>query len=180
MGVSVRFYDHVLAAVMFGAILSQGVVLADAPPSAALVRTQGEPILTVYGQIKHSNDNGVAVFDLGSLAQLGVVAIETTTIWTSGTQTFEGVSMASLLAAVGAKGSAIRATALNDYAIEIPMSDAMDGSALLAFRMNGASLSPRDKGPIWVVYPYDSKKEFQTEVIYSRSIWQLDRIEVLP
>ena len=95
-------------------------------------------------------------------------------------QRFEGVPIASLMAALGAKGSAIRATALNDYAVEIPMEDAVQGRALLAIRMNGEELSPRDKGPIWVIYPYDAGTEFQTEVIYSRSIWQLNRIEVLP
>ena len=37
----------------------------------------------------------------------------------------------------------------------------------------------RDKGPLWIIYPYDQNTDYQTEVIYSRSIWQLDRIEVL-
>ncbi|RYH00603.1 oxidoreductase, partial [Salipiger sp. IMCC34102] len=36
----------------------------------------------------------------------------------------------------------------------------------------------RDKGPLWIVYPYDDTPEYRSEVIYSRSIWQLDRIEV--
>jgi hypothetical protein len=27
-----------------------------------------------------------------------------------------------------------------------------------------------------LIYPYDKKPEFQTEVVYSRSIWQLSRI----
>jgi hypothetical protein len=50
---------------------------------------------------------------------------------------------------------------------------------MIAFRMNGAPMSVRDKGPLWIVYPYDSDPRFQTEIIYSRSIWQLDRLEVL-
>ena len=43
---------------------------------------------------------------------------------------------------------------------------------------NGEPMSVRDKGPLWVVYNFDSNPEFQTEVMYSRSIWQLDRIVV--
>ena len=39
-------------------------------------------------------------------------------------------------------------------------------------------MSVREKGPLWVIYPFDSDPEYQTEVIYSRSIWQLDRIVV--
>jgi hypothetical protein len=45
--------------------------------------------------------------------------------------------------------------------------------------MNGAEMSIRDKGPLWIVYPYDASDDFRSEVVYSRSIWQLDRIEVI-
>jgi hypothetical protein len=38
----------------------------------------------------------------------------------------------------------------------------------------------RDKGPVWVVFPYDLATEYQSEVVYSRSVWQMVRIEVLP
>jgi len=37
----------------------------------------------------------------------------------------------------------------------------------------------REKGPLWVIYPYDSDAKFRTEVIYSRSIWQLDRLAIV-
>ena len=40
-------------------------------------------------------------------------------------------------------------------------------------------MSLRDKGPLWIVYPFDSNPSYSTEVTYARSIWQLDRIEVL-
>jgi hypothetical protein len=40
-------------------------------------------------------------------------------------------------------------------------------------------MSLRDKGPLWIIYPYDSKSDFRTEVVYSRSIWQRDRLEAL-
>ena len=45
--------------------------------------------------------------------------------------------------------------------------------------MNGDVMLVRNKGPLWVVYPYDENPEYRSEVIYSRSIWQLDRIEVI-
>jgi hypothetical protein len=43
--------------------------------------------------------------------------------------------------------------------------------------MNGAPLSRREKGPYWLVYPYDSDPIFQSETVYTRSIWQLVSIE---
>ncbi|MEC8574513.1 MAG: oxidoreductase, partial [Pseudomonadota bacterium] len=39
-------------------------------------------------------------------------------------------------------------------------------------------MSLRDKGPLWIVYPFDSDPAYQTEAIYSRSIWQLEEITV--
>ena len=41
-------------------------------------------------------------------------------------------------------------------------------------------MTVRDKGPFWIIYPFDSNPDYQSEVIYSRSIWQLNRLEVLP
>lgn len=40
-------------------------------------------------------------------------------------------------------------------------------------------MSVRDKGPLWVIYPYDSDPALQSEVTYARSIWQLVRIEAV-
>ena len=40
-------------------------------------------------------------------------------------------------------------------------------------------MSVRDKGPVWVLYPFDAGAEYRTDLIYERSIWQLDRIDVL-
>ena len=56
----------------------------------------------------------------------------------------------------------------------------MEGGPIIAYMMNGEEMSVRNKGPLWLVYPYDLNHEYRSEVIYSRSIWQLDRIDVLP
>jgi hypothetical protein len=37
-------------------------------------------------------------------------------------------------------------------------------------------MSLREKGPLWVIYPYDSDPAYRTEETYSRSIWQLNRL----
>lgn len=145
----------------------------------SLPAPKGEIILTITGDIKNTNAEGAAVFDLEMLQSLPAHEFDTETIWTEGTHTFSGVSLGTLLKAVGAEGVAIRATALNDYAVEIPMTDATDGSALIAYHFDGAEMSVREKGPLWVVYPYSSNAKYRSEVIYSRSIWQLDRLEVI-
>lgn len=116
-------------------------------------------------------------YTLPDLESLGAETFSTTTIWTEGTQTFTGVPLRALLEAHGVSSGTMFASAINDYTIEIPVADAMETGPIIAYHMNGAPMSVRSKGPLWIVYPYDSSPDFQSEVVYSRSIWQLDRIE---
>ena len=51
-----------------------------------------------------------------------------------------------------------------------------DGGPIIAYERNGKEMSVRSKGPLWIVYPYDSNPSYKTEAIYSRSIWQLEGI----
>lgn len=117
--------------------------------------------------------------DRAALEAMPATTIDTSTIWTEGVRTFTGVLLADLVAAQGITGSTLRAVALNDYAVEIPLSDAEPGGPIIAYRLDGAEMSVREKGPFWVIYPYDADPKFRTETIYSRSIWQLTRIEAI-
>lgn len=137
----------------------------------------GEVILTVTGA-GVTNMDGAAALDLAMLEEMGATEIETSTIWTEGTQTFEGVPLDVLIDRLEIEGETLSAVAINDYAVEIPTSDAVEGGPIIAYKMNGNPMSVRDKGPLWVIYPYDADAAYQTEVIYSRSIWQLDRLNV--
>lgn len=153
-------------------------------PSFATAGTLPEPtgpvILTVSGAIGNTNGDGVARFDLDMLRALSPREFSTTTIWTEGVQDFVGVPMQAVLEAVDAQGTMIAARAVNDYEVQIPVEAWDDKGPVLAFQRGGTLMTVRDKGPLWVVYPYDSSPDLQTEVIYSRSIWQLDRIEIQP
>ncbi len=168
-----------------GAVALLGAVLIGqgAPVTAAgmLAPPQDEVLLTVSGAIAETNtEAGEAVFDRAMLEALDPVIIETSTIWTDGVQRFRGVPLVTLLDRLGAEGTILRALALNDYAIEIPVSDAVEGGPIIAFERNDEPMSVRDKGPLWVIYPYDAVPEYKSERIYARSIWQLVSIEVLP
>lgn len=114
-----------------------------------------------------------------TLENLGPVIVETSTIWTEGKQKFTGVPLANLLAHMGIQEGTLIATAINDYSVEIPVSDALPDGPILAYLLDGKPMSVRDKGPIWLIYPFDQKPEYQTETVYSRSIWQLDRLHVV-
>lgn len=115
-------------------------------------------------------------FDHDALATLPVAEFETSTIWTEGMQRFRGVRMVDLLAHLGVTDGQLQLTAANDYSIEIDVESFRPDGAILAYERNGAPMTLRSKGPLWLVYPYDSSPEFRSEVIYSNSIWQLDRM----
>ncbi|GHC50621.1 oxidoreductase [Gemmobacter tilapiae] len=137
-------------------------------------------VLTVTGLIGATNGEGAATFDLAMLEALDRKTFATTTIWTEGQQVLSGVPLVELLAHLKIKGRTLKVTAVNDYSIEVPISDAVQGGPILAYLNNGQRMTLRDKGPLWLVYPYDQNPAYQSETIYARSVWQLDRIEVLP
>jgi hypothetical protein len=144
----------------------------------ALPRPTGVVVLTVSGHIANANVNAEARFDRTMLEKLGVRTLRTSTTWTTGTKTFEGVLARDVMAATGAKGTEVRAVALNDYAVVIPLADFDRYDVLLAFRMDGQDLTPRDKGPLWVVYPRDAHRELVDAKFDARWAWQLKRLEV--
>jgi hypothetical protein len=138
----------------------------------------GETVLTVTGSVAQPSEGSAWTFDMETLKELSSDSFETTTIWTNGYQNFEGVSLLTLLMHVGATGSTIRAVALNDYAVSIPVTDAVKGGPIVAYANNGKDMSIRDMGPLWIIYPFDDNDAYKSEEYYSRSIWQLDRIEI--
>lgn len=143
-----------------------------------LATPDGDPVLTISGDIAVTNQDGAAVFDRAMLEAAEPVTFTTSTIWTEGETTFTGVPLSGLLQDLGIESGTLKATAINDYAVDIPVEEALAGPAIIAYLINGKPMSVREKGPLWIVYPYDSDKKLQAEVYYSRSIWQLDRIVV--
>jgi hypothetical protein len=158
-----------------------GLILLGAhrPVAAAPLAPPAEkPILTITGNITTTNADGVALFDRAMLEKLGMISFETTTPWYSGVTKFEGVPMAKLLALVGAKGTRLVVVALNDYSSEIPIEDFERYGVILALKRDGEYMPVRDKGPLFIVYPYDSAPELKSQKFYSRSAWQVKSFEV--
>jgi len=159
-------------------MVAAGLLSAAAARADSLPAPQGDVILTVSGAITNTNDDGTARFDMALLDSLPQHSFATSTIWTEGVDTYEGVLLADLLDALGATGPNLLAKALNDYEISFPVADATAEGPLLAYRANGKPMSVREKGPIWMIFPYDDVEAFRTEQTYARSIWQLDRIVI--
>lgn len=173
-GLAPRMQNAARAALTVLALILPVQALAD----AVLPVPADRPILTVAGEITHTNDPEGALFDLDLIRDLPPRQVETTTSVTDGVQSFEGVLVRDLLALVGATGETVTARALNDYFVDIPAEDFQRFDVILAHSMNGEPLSPRGKGPLWIVYPRDDHSELQDIRYDYRWVWQLNRLEV--
>ena len=161
-----------LAILAFGALFVVGAAAAQSPQPA------GKPILTVTGKITAEAADGAVSFDREALEALGMVVIETNTPWYKGPVKFEGVPLEKLMTRVGATGERVVVVALNDYSSEIPIEDFAKYHAILALKRDGEYMPVRDKGPLFIVYPYDQNPELRSQKFYSRSVWQVARLVV--
>jgi hypothetical protein len=139
---------------------------------------QGDVILTVSGNITRTNGDGLARFDRAMLQDLQQGTITTATPWFEAAHDFSGPLGMALLDAVGAQGANLRVIALNDYAATVPTSDLRDLGVVLATRLDGQVMSVRDKGPLFLIYPFDDNPDLFDEVYFGRSVWQIARIDV--
>ena len=159
--------------------LGAGLALLGPANAATLAMPAEKRILTITGKITNTNDGDAAVFDRSMLEAIGTSAIETATPWYDGAVRFEGVRMDDLMRHVGATGESVTATALNDFSTDIPTSDFGRFGVLLALKRNGFYMAVRDKGPLFIVYPYDSSADLRSQKYYSRSAWQVARLAVV-
>ena len=153
-------------------------LLTGAAGASGLADPTGEVVLTVSGKISTTNGGATAAFDMAMLEAMPKRTTVTETPWTKGTVTFEGPLGSALLDRVGASGTVLKITALNDYAVEVPVEDFRKWPVILATRKDGKAMPVRDKGPIFVIYPFDLDRSLYNEKIFSRSAWQVKSIEV--
>lgn len=160
------------------AAAASGFGMAKSVAAAMLRAPTGKPILQISGKIRVFNMGDTASFDRAMLESIGTSSFKTLTPWYSGSVTFEGVPMSALLDRVGAFGDQIAVIALNDYTSQIPVADIKEYGVLLALKRDGVYMPVRDKGPLFIVYPYDSNPELRQQKYYSRSAWQVAKMVI--
>lgn len=154
--------------------LAAALILHLAMSGFAFAKDDKTVILTVTGTM-----SGEAVeFDRSELRALKQRKATMETPWTEGTVTFDGPLLAAVLEAAGAQGKSVVLKALNDYSAEIPMEDATELPTMLAMSMNGKQMTVREKGPLFLIYPFDTNPDLYNEKYFSRSVWQIHEIEV--
>ena len=155
-------------------LLSQPLWAFELPKEAP----QGAVILTVSGKIGVKNSADAALFDAALLDALPQHSFVSTTPWLKHPATFTGPLLKDVLQALKAQGTTLKALALNDYKIDIPLDDAFKFDVILTRKVDGRVLTVREKGPIFVMYPFERFPELKTETYYSRCVWQLKSLRV--
>ncbi len=166
----IALVSRMLVVLGVGLMAWSGPVVAQSP--------QQPVILTIDGAIAGSNGETQVRFDAAMLDALPAHSFRTWTPWFKQAVTFSGPRLQDVLDAVAARGSTLHMVALNDYAVDVPIDDAAGFGPLLARRIDGKVIGVRDKGPLFLVYPFDDRPETRNEIFYARSIWQLTRITV--
>ena len=144
----------------------------------ALEPVKGKTILTITGKVAEKNSANGAEFDLAMLEKLPQQTFSAKTPWDKSPIKFKGPLLRDVLAAAKASGTTLKAAALNDYQTSIPFEDATKFDVIVAHQMNDQAIPVRTKGPLFIVYPFDSKAELRSNVYYERSAWQLKSIIV--
>jgi len=135
----------------------------------------GDIILTITGL---TGEHKTIDYSLSDIEAMNPIDIVTSTPWTIGQIRFTGVPLSQFLH--GQDSGTLRMVALNDFIQNMPVADIDTLSPIIAFAINGERMSVRDKGPLWMIYPFDSDVELQTETFYARSVWQLRELHLLP
>ena len=136
-------------------------------------QTQEKVVLTVTGSLAANVTDKTLKFSIRDLEKLGTISFSTTTPWFDGQVLFEGGSFKKLFEYIKPQGNLLEVIALNDYVITIPIDDLVNNDAILAVKRNGQYMSIQDKGPLFIVYPYDSQMRLKNQIYYTRSVWQV-------
>ncbi len=89
-----------------------------------------------------------------------------------------GPLLRDVLSAAGVSGSKITARALDGYELDIPIEDVQNYDVLAATEVDGKTLSVRDRGPAWIVYPTVDHPELKDALYEARSVWQIKELIV--
>lgn len=162
MGITLALWAAVAVFGCVGGALAQG---SKYPLTVSFVTPAGE-VLSEH------------TFDLAGIDALPQSKIMTRTPWTHGVQAFTGPTLAAI--AELAKRPCcreVRAYSLGDWSATIPATDWLRQGIILASRLNGATMRVRDKGPYWIMYPIDGRRDLDTQMYQARMIWQVKSLE---
>jgi len=146
---------------------------AQTPPAPT-----GRVVLTIAGKIGRGQTAAGLDLDMAALEALPQRSFTVPTPWYKAPVAFTGPLLRDVLALAGAQGTQLTAVALNDYKVELPFDDVRRWDVVLARLLDGKPMATRDKGPLFIIYPFHESAELRSERYYARCAWQLRRLIV--
>jgi len=125
------------------------------------------PILTI--ELLDGTRKSLSLPDMDRFPQ---VEIRTATPWHTGVQIFSGPSLHAVLAAFDLAGATVLARAINNYESLLETARITPDYPILATRQNGMAMTVRDKGPVFIIFPYD-RLGHEDKALLRQSVWQL-------
>lgn len=136
------------------------------------------PVVLVIKNAGNPNRGKDLALDLDQLEGMGVVSLKIDDeVATKKKSVFTGPLLRTVLAYAEVTGDTIHALALNDYKVDIPVSDTINYPTMLATRQDGEHMTVANFGPSRVIYPQKGY-DLDSPTIAYRLIWQLSEISV--
>lgn len=135
-------------------------------------------VLTIEGEIQECNSGTQADFDMAMLEALPKTIVKTENPWEPAEAIYEGVLLRELVDHVRASGTVLNIRALNDYHADLSIEDVKQYGVILAYKRNGQYMPVREKGPLFVVFPFSDVPSLVSEQRFAQSVWQVKKIIV--
>ena len=155
------------------------ITAATLTPNDQIAEPTGPVVLSLTGKIGTTNSPGRLDFDMETLEKLGLIEFTVDDPYLKRATTYQGILLQRVLdiARVPQYATMLRAIALNDYATDVPIKPISQWPVLLATKRDGQRMPVADKGPIEIVFPYNSFTIDPT-VYDPMWVWQLRSFEV--
>lgn len=154
------------------------VALASINPGDEIPTPSGDVVLIVSGDVAAINVGDTIQFDMNTLEKLGLVSYEVSDPWLQENITYSGVLLSDLLEVANASDTMteVFATALDGYAIPIPVSEIEAWPILIATQSNGAHMTIESSGPTRIIFPYNRHDNITNA--RNMSVWNLESLDV--
>ncbi len=141
-----------------------------------------EPVvLTLYGDMQLDGRQYERIdYSLSELQALPQGKIITAHPWVSEPHQYRGPDLVLLLGQLFGhrRVTSLYLEALNGFSVTVDWSQVAPFSPILAWQDNGRVMSRRNKGPLWLMLPFDRLSEMQQANFRHFMAWQLRVIRV--
>lgn len=136
-----------------------------------------EPVvLTVYGDIELNEQKYNRLdFTLSELQAFAQADITTSHPWSSEQRGYHGVDINNLFDVLFSQQKVLsfQLEALNDFGMTINWQKIAPYSPILAWQENQRTMSLRNKGPLWLMLPFDQVPKVKQADFLHFMVWQL-------